>query len=64
MKWMNHEIGLFPCYSNNAGKIRTLRQALLSDFATPHEWFYKDDSTGQWVNVLQSLPQLLTGSYS
>jgi hypothetical protein len=48
--WMDYNTGLFPCVQNNNGVLVSYKYSFFTAFAVPHNWFYKDDNTDQWIN--------------
>lgn len=51
MSWLDKEqISIYNCMADNQGRVTTFRNALFTQFAVPHEWFYKDFETEKWVS--------------
>ena len=50
MSWLDIHTSLYKCQADNTGRAATFREILLTEFAVPHEWYYKDNHTGKWLS--------------
>lgn len=68
LSWLDIVISLYCCPADNYGTQRTFRQVILSDFAIPHKWFFKDNETKEWISGyssdLETMIDLRTGKVS
>ena len=49
MSWLDLETSFYKCQTDNIGQPATFRNILLTQFAVPHNWFYKNENN-KWVN--------------
>lgn len=65
ISWLQLKTSLFCCCADNTGKQRTFHQILFSDFGDPHPWYFKDNTTDEWVsdvsNDLHTIVDIRTG---
>lgn len=65
ISWLDYETSIFNCAADNFGKQRSFNEILFSDFAVPHEWFFKDNKSDEWIsgnsNDLQTIIDVRTG---
>lgn len=48
MSWLNQNISLYTCQADNIGRTATVRDVLLTEFAMPHDWYFRHGT--EWVS--------------
>ena len=70
MKWYEQQVSFYKCPADNTGRLVSIRDILMTEFAMDHEWFYrnhawyKDNTKKKWItgvfNDLQTIIDLRT----
>lgn len=64
MEWLNKQVSLYKCPADNSGRLVTMRDVLMTEFAMEHEWFYKAYNPDRWIsgvfNDLETIIDLRT----
>jgi hypothetical protein len=68
MNWQDTQVSLYSSLADNTGRPATLRDILFTDFALPHEWYFKHHGLNKWLsgnyNDLETIIDLRTREMS
>jgi len=51
MTWLDRQVSLYTCHSDNSGQAATFCQVLFSSFANPHDAFYRAHNPDRWETL-------------